>query len=817
MPKDTAAGADTKELPEIFAHYRIVRPLGKGGMGTVYLAQDTRLNRQVALKVCHLADSPHALARFRREAQAAASLRHPGLCPVYDYDVHDGIPYFTMALIDGPSLDKWIAKRGGLTPREAAGLTRKLAIALQAAHAKGVIHRDLKPSNVALENGEPVVLDFGLARHSEVNTAESRLTKAGSILGTPTYMSPEQVEGNVEAMGPATDIYSLGIMLYEFLTGQAPFEGSVAAVLGHIMATTPKPPSEVRPGLDAGLEAICLKAIAKKPTDRWPSMEALAAALMEWGRTAPPDAGTSPAVPVRPGAPNSTLKTGAGQAARGTVHPTLKTGAAQPPATPTVTFERGKERAEETAGPGTKSGESARTTKNAAGETAAEARQTAVKKAAQTRVADKPEPQSQHDDEDAPAARSPAKKKKKNKVNKNLENTVYLVRYGSGFIALLILLVVFYQIMKKRDWSLSGGTVVVKENEETGDAKKPNFTPPSDFGSQPAPKQGPTIPVMPIQPGTGIPVATNPPSPPIPQVGELRSFNQGAPVIGVVFPEEGAAFLAVTASGMERCNPEANLAFGPQGKIMVTVGISAMQLNAKENEVFLLTGGGGISSYQTSGVLFPKKGGFAGLNTPRAMVVAEDGLWLAVGSELGCLDLANLRAIGQFSAPGVRCLAAVPNVRRVVSGNDQGIVQVWDTAAKKLQKTFDKGHTGRIRAVGVSTDGQQVVSAGEDKSVRIWDAQTGKESRRCDGHGGPVTCLALFRNAPFALSGSEDGTVRLWDLDEGRELWKFEGHKGIVHAVAVAPNNLRGVSGGADQTARLFAWPENLVKSKLKP
>lgn len=838
MSKNPADSQQPKELPEIFAHYRVLRPLGKGGMGTVYLAQDTRLNRPVALKVCHLSDNSHALARFRREAQAAASLRHPGLCPVYDYDVHDGIPYFTMAVIEGPSLDKWIAKRGGLTPREAAGLTRKLAISLQAAHAKGVIHRDLKPSNVALENGEPVVLDFGLARHSEPNDTESRLTKAGSIMGTPTYMSPEQVEGNIDVMGPATDIYTLGVMLYEFLTGQAPFNGSMAAVLGHIMSSTPKPPSELRPGLDLRLEAICLKAMAKKPEDRWPSMEAFAVALADWGRAASPDAGAAPVRPGDPAARNSTLKTGTplGQG-------------------PTATFDRGTAPMPETLTRDKVSGEASRSSKEAARDTAARASKEVVretvtrssKEAARETVArsskgavrettsgerPKADPDAratasdraanrtqreEAEDEETPARKASPKKKKKRKESSSegLQHTALIVRYLCGFAAFIIVVVVFIKIMNKRDWSLSGGPASVKEEDDVLEAKSRKIAEKYRAGISPpvGDKQPPVSPTNGLPP-TVTPFPMSPVQPPLsPRVGELRSTNEGAAVVGVAFKDDGSAYLAANTNGISSNLSDGNALQGLQPRIIIPVGVLAMQLNPKNNEALLLTQDGLVASVQTGGTLLPGKTGFVGAQ-PRALAVAEDGVWVAVGTVLGCMDLSNpINGGNQFNAPGVACIAGVPKVRRIATGSDQGDIQVWDTAARKSHQTFTKMHTGRVNAVAVSSDGKRLVSAGQDKSVRIWDMQTGKELRRCDGHTASVTCVALFREGPFALTGSEDGTVRLWNTDDGKELWKFEGHKGTINSVAVAPNGRRGASGGADQTSRLFAWPEDLVKA----
>ncbi len=276
-------------LPEQFGRYHIERQLGQGGMGAVYLALDTRLGRRVALKVPHFtaADGTAVIERFRREARVAASLDHPNLCAVYDVDEVGGVHFFTMPFIEGTLLSLLIEQPW--PPRRAAELVRQVALALSLLHRNGIVHRDLKPGNVMMRStGEPVLMDFGLARSYAAQSR--RLTAEGAALGTPAYMSPEQVEGDPKKIGPATDVYSLGVILYELLTGQVPFEGPPLAVFAQVLNAGPRAPAEVCPELDAAIDGICRKAMAKKPDERYADMNAFGAALVEYARRSEPAA-----------------------------------------------------------------------------------------------------------------------------------------------------------------------------------------------------------------------------------------------------------------------------------------------------------------------------------------------------------------------------------------------------------------------------------------------------------------------------------------------------------------------------------------------
>ena len=276
-------GATPVGLPEQFGHYRICKRLGQGGMGTVYLAHDTKLDRPVALKVPHFTsdDGPDILERFAREARAIATLSHPNICPVYEFDQINGIHYLAMEFIEGRPLSDYVQKDKPAPHRRVAAVVRKLALALEEAHQRKVIHRDLKPSNIMMnQRNEPVIMDFGLARRSR--TIDARLTRNGDLLGTPAYMPPEQVKGDTQAMGPRSDIYSLGVILYELLTGRLPFDGQGMEVIGQVLTQEPEPPSKHRPDLDPKLDAICRKAMAKNPDDRYATMTELATALMAY-------------------------------------------------------------------------------------------------------------------------------------------------------------------------------------------------------------------------------------------------------------------------------------------------------------------------------------------------------------------------------------------------------------------------------------------------------------------------------------------------------------------------------------------------------
>ncbi len=273
--------------------YVLLSELGHGGMGIVYRAWDPSLARIVALKMLRGEREQVLRERFLREGRAMARLRHPGIIAVHDVGEEGGAPYLAMDFLPGRTMREALAAGRMVGLKDRAALLKSVAEAVGFAHSQGIVHRDLKPDNVLLDaQGRPVVTDFGLMRQAGGSTAETlpTLTEEGVVLGTPAYMSPEQSLGD-HAVGPTSDVFSLGAMLYECITGRMPFEGStLPSLLGRVAEANPIPPRMVRPGVPRGIETVCLKALEKDPSRRYPDAAALAADLGRWIAGEPVDA-----------------------------------------------------------------------------------------------------------------------------------------------------------------------------------------------------------------------------------------------------------------------------------------------------------------------------------------------------------------------------------------------------------------------------------------------------------------------------------------------------------------------------------------------
>ncbi|MGH2455345.1 MAG: protein kinase domain-containing protein, partial [Candidatus Limnocylindria bacterium] len=263
--------------------YRLIAPLGEGGMATIWRAVDQQLDREVAVKILREQFGTDAgfAARFRQEARSAGSLSHPNIVPVYDYgtDVEVGTQYIVMQLVEGEDLSTILRERGNLSTDDAVRVALGVASALEAAHRRGIVHRDVKPGNILItDDGDVKVTDFGIARA----VSEASMTVTGTTLGSVHYFSPEQARGD-EVTG-ASDVYALGIVLFEMLTGRRPFEGdSAAGVALKRLNEDPPRPETFRP-VPSGLSAIVMRALERDAARRFPDAGSLAEALRSWQR-----------------------------------------------------------------------------------------------------------------------------------------------------------------------------------------------------------------------------------------------------------------------------------------------------------------------------------------------------------------------------------------------------------------------------------------------------------------------------------------------------------------------------------------------------
>ena len=279
MESDTSSGF----TPRRFGRYELLRPLGEGAMGSVYLAHDSLLERRVALKVPKKEGISNSefMARFTREAKAAAGLKHPNICSVFDAGEHKGTAYITMDFIDGVPLSRFIGSNKLKSLDSILKMLSTIAEAVGHAHSKGVVHRDLKPGNILIDaDFKPNVTDFGLARRADPSE-ESRITQEGLLIGTPAYMAPEQVRGEQATVGPQSDIYSLGVILFEMLTCRLPFDGRVPEMLAKVLRDAPPVPSHVRKDLPEDVDDLCLKMLKKLPEQRFSNIAEVLAAIVK--------------------------------------------------------------------------------------------------------------------------------------------------------------------------------------------------------------------------------------------------------------------------------------------------------------------------------------------------------------------------------------------------------------------------------------------------------------------------------------------------------------------------------------------------------
>ncbi len=735
---------DGPVLPEQFDRYRILKKLGQGGMGTVYLAHDTKLERKVALKVPRFAPGSNAenLERFYREARATATIMHPNLCPLYDVGEINGTPYLTMAYIEGWPLSKFIRTDKLLPQFGVATVVRIVAQAIEEAHKRGVIHRDLKPGNIMInKRGEPIVMDFGLARWLNADKDDIRLTRSGAILGAPVYMSPEQVYGDVDAMGPGCDVYSLGVILYELLTGRLPFEGPTTAVLAKTLIQAPKPPSAWRPDVDPRLEAICLKAMAKKISERYASMAELAAMLTEYIRaerqaqtltslsmTALPSNGSSASALSGTLPPGGSSKSGLGksQATRNTV--------------------------------------------------AVESHAT------QTQIDD--EVAAVLDPESIPLPSASGVQLAKPKRNLLL---LWAGLAGVGALAALLFLGLMLWLL----WPNPQRQPTTTATPEMGMILLALSDTPEDvevrLDGNPLKREDLKKPLT-LTPGqhqVEVKAAKFEPwSQPI-----LVKSGDNAPLEVTLRPKEVVAVPAemstiqLSLGGIPE-DAEVRLDGNPLKREDLK---KPLTLKAGKHQVEIKA-----AKFEPWSQTISVKGGE---NAPLEVTLRPKEPVVVKAPQPGVPFEGHTGAI--------KALAWSGDSRFILSGSEDFTLRLWDAGTREAKQVFN-GHTLPVTSVALSKDGTRALSGGGDGLVILWDVQTGKIVHRLTGHTDWVRTVAISADGKWGLSGGDDHSVRLWDLDRGEMVKKFDGHLDKIWTVAFSRDGKRAASGGEDRTVRIW-------------
>ena len=749
-PRSIPAGANAGAVPATWPTvpgYAIEGVLGRGGMGVVYQARHVALNRRVALKM--ILAGAHADAeqqrRFHIEAEAIAQLRHGNFVQVFDYGVQDGQAYLVLELIEGGTLAQKAAGVPQL-PERAAQLVETLAAAMHHAHQRGLVHRDLKPANVLLTaDGVPKITDFGLAKRLETGSAP---TASGTLLGTPTYMAPEQATGSQSAVGPATDVYALGVILYELLTGQPPFQGTGALeLLQRIQREEPRPPSRLQPAVPRDLETICLRCLHKEPGRRYATAAALADDLRRF-RAGEPIAARPSGVLERTGRWCRRNPGLAGALGAATVFLLLGTLV------------------------------SSLLAAHALGEARRADREARLARDNETLAQDEKRwSQRRYYASEMKLASLEADAGQMGLVRQRLQEHE---PSGAGTPDLRGFEWYYLQRLCQQDLrTLHGHTNMVM-----GVAYSP------DGCRLASASWDQSVKVWDAATGR-----------------ELLTLKGHTNAVNVVaYSPDGRRLAsgsndrsvklwdAATGQELRTLNGHADgvwgLAFSPDGRHLASAGrdrVLKMWDAVTGQELRTLKGH---------------------VNAVMEVAFSPDGRRLASASEDRSVRVWDA-ATGQelLTIAGhlrmVNAVAYSPDGHRLASGSTDQTVKLWDAATGQELRTL-YGHTSDVFAVAFSPDGRRLASAGADQTVKVWDTATGQALLTLKGHGAQVDRLAFSPDGRCLASASKDQTVKVWDAGIGQESQSLGGQLGIVAGVAFSPDGRHLASANYNQGARVW-------------